>query len=98
MIRHIVMWNLKPEAEGKSKEENARIIKAGLEGLAGKIDGLVKAEVGINFAPGGMDLCLYSELTDREALAVYQDHPLHMEVKKFVHKVIESRVVCDSEL
>lgn len=27
MIKHIVMWKLKDEAEGNSKDENAKIIK-----------------------------------------------------------------------
>ncbi len=27
MIKHIVMWKLKDEAEGNSKAENAKIIK-----------------------------------------------------------------------
>ena len=38
MIKHIVMWKLKENAEGKTKEENAEIIKNGLEGLKEKLD------------------------------------------------------------
>lgn len=98
MVRHIVMWNLKEQAEGNPKGENARIIKEGLEALVGQIDGLLRAEVGINVNPQGMDLCLLSEFTDEEALERYQEHPLHQNVRKFVHKVIESRVVCDSNI
>lgn len=97
MIRHIVMWNLKENAEGGTKAENALKIKQGLEGLVGKIDGLLKAEVGVNIIPGGMDLCLYSEFTSREALVNYRKHPLHKNVQQFVHKVIESRSASDSE-
>ena len=37
MIKHIVMWKLKDEAEGNSKDENAKIIKNSLEDLKGKI-------------------------------------------------------------
>ena len=37
MIKHIVMWKLKEEAEGHSKEENAKLIKNMLEGLKDKI-------------------------------------------------------------
>ncbi|MDI6031580.1 Dabb family protein [Flavobacterium sp. LB2P84] len=33
MIHHIVMWKLKDFAEGKSKAENAIILKERLEGL-----------------------------------------------------------------
>lgn len=97
MVRHIVIWNLKEEADGRTKAENAAIIKERLEALVGQIPGLLKAEVTMNFNPAGMDLCLYSELTDKAALDVYQDHPLHVAVKGFVHKVVETRVVHDSE-
>ena len=99
MIRHIVFWNLKEEAEGHSKMENMQTIKAGLEGLVGKIDGLLRAEVNPNVNPtGGMDLCLYSEFTDLAALNAYRENPLHKEVQKFVHAVITDRAANDSEI
>ncbi|HIY09181.1 MAG TPA: Dabb family protein [Firmicutes bacterium] len=97
MVKHIVFWNLKETAEGKTKEENAAIIKAGLEDLVGKIDGLEKAQVSRGINPKGFDLCLYSEFSSREALAFYQDHPLHDQVRQYVHKVIDRREVFDSE-
>lgn len=97
MIRHIVFWDLKEEAEGGDKEKNARVIKEGLEGLVGKIDGLIKAEVGRGVTEGGMDLCLYSEFADLAALAAYRENPLHKEVQKFVHAVITKRVANDSQ-
>lgn len=37
MIKHIVMWKLKDEAEGNSKAENAQIIKNSLEDLKEKL-------------------------------------------------------------
>ena len=97
MIKHIVMWNLKENAEGASKKENAAKIKAGLESLVGKIEGLIRAEVGTGCNEKGYDLCLYSEFASMEALEFYQGHPLHDEVRQFVHKVICERVVCDYE-
>ena len=90
MVKHIVLWNLTDPAH---KDENAAQMKEKLEGLVGVVPGLVSAQVGRGFA--GFDVALVSELTDREALAVYQDHPAHMEVKKFVHSVISERVSCD---
>ena len=33
MVTHIVMWNLKEEAEGAGKEQNAAIMKERLEAL-----------------------------------------------------------------
>ena len=98
MIRHIVFWNLKEEAEGKTKEQNAAIIREGLENLVGKVDGLLTAEVRRNFNPGGMDLCLVSEFESKEALEAYQNNPLHVKVKEFVHKVVTDRAVADCEI
>ena len=98
MIRHIVMWNLKDEANGNDKATNCAIIKEKLENLVGKIEGLHRMEVNQNVLAGGYDLCLYSELTDLQALAYYKDHPLHKAVQGFVHAVVTERVCCDMEL
>ena len=49
MVKHIVMWKLKEEAEGKTKKENAEIIKSSLESLKNKISEIVEIEVGINW-------------------------------------------------
>lgn len=97
MLRHIVMWNLKETAAGAGKEQNAAIIKERLEALVGKIEGLLRLEVTRGLLEGGYDLCLYSEMDDLDALKFYRSHPLHLEVQKFVHEVIENRVSCDSE-
>ena len=48
MVKHIVMWTLKANAEGKNKEENLYLMKARLEGLKDKIAGIQELEVGIN--------------------------------------------------
>lgn len=98
MVRHIVFWNLKENAEGADKVTNANIIKSKLEALVGQIDGLLKAEVNLNYNPNGFDLCLFSEFESKEALEFYQNHPKHLDVKGFVHKVISERVVTDSEI
>ena len=37
MVRHIVWWTLKPEAEGRTAAENAKLIKQRLEALMGQI-------------------------------------------------------------
>lgn len=95
MVVHIVLWRLKDEALGGTKAQNAAIIKERLEALVGKIDGLLKLMVNPGFNPNGMDLCLYSEFTDKAALDVYQVNELHCEVKEFVHAVAEGREVCD---
>ncbi|MFZ9667758.1 MAG: Dabb family protein, partial [Steroidobacteraceae bacterium] len=46
MVKHIVMWRLR---DGASKTADAHQIKSLLESLSGKIPGLLKIEVGVNF-------------------------------------------------
>jgi len=79
MVKHIVMWRLR---DGASKAADAKTIKSLLEGLSGKIPGLLKIEVGVNFIEdaNASDAVLYSEFVDRAALAAYQSHPLHLAV------------------
>jgi len=93
MIKHIVMWKLRNKAD-------AEIIKDNLEALAGKIPGLLKVEVGIDFSDSeqSADVVLYSELESREALAAYQNHPEHQAVIPLVKAAAVSRVVVDYEV
>lgn len=100
MIKHIVMWKLLDEAEGNSKQENARIAKQMLEALNGKVPGLIKLEVGIDFsaAEGASDLLLYSEFADRAALERYQQHPEHIAVFPFMKAIRSERRVVDYEV
>lgn len=91
MIKHIVLWRL------KNKADVARI-KQELEGMRGKIPGLLSLEVGVNFAEGSpADLGLYSEFEDRAALEEYGDHPVHVPVKQFIGPRVLERWVLDYE-
>lgn len=100
MIKHIVMWKLKAEAQGNTAPENARIMKERLEALNGRIPGLKMIEVGIDFSrtPMSFDIALYSEFESPKALDDYQVHPEHMAVRKFVSEVIEGRHIVDYEM
>lgn len=97
MIKHIVMWRL-DEAAG-DKAANALELKRLLEGLNGRIPGLLKLEVGIDFSREGesSDVALYSEFESRQALDAYQVHPAHAEVVPFVKSVRAERRVVDYE-
>jgi len=99
MIKHIVMWKLKDEAHGNDKATNAVLIKEKLEDLNGKIEGLLKVEVGIDFLGGGnFDVVLFSELSKREDLDVYQNHPLHQAVLPFIREAVVDRKAVDYEI
>jgi quinol monooxygenase YgiN len=79
MVKHIVMWRLRDKS---TKDADAGRIKELLESLTGRIPGLLKIEVGVNFIEdaNSADVVLYSEFIDAAALAGYQVHPLHLEV------------------
>lgn len=100
MVKHIVMWRLKTSAHGNDKATNARLIKQRLEALNGKIPGLLRLEVGIDFvaAEDSADVVLYSEFETREALASYLSHPDHKAVAPFVGAARSERRVVDYEL
>jgi len=101
MIKHIVFFGLEDSAEGKTKAENAKVIKFELENLIHLIPELNKIEVGINHpdAPqGNHDICLYTEFDTFEALDIYQEHPQHKRVAAYIGKVKTSRAAVDYEV
>lgn len=99
MIKHIVLWRLKEQAENRTKMENARRIQTQLQALNGKIPGLIKLEVGINFAMDecSADIVLYSEFESRAALENYHSHPDHVAIKPLVLACRSERRVADYE-
>lgn len=68
MIKHIVMWKIRDELDGKPKSELCRDIKQQLEALPGKIPVIRSLEVGINAIPSDAsdDLILISEFDWRK--------------------------------
>lgn len=102
MIKHIVLWKLKDEAEGRSKRDNAIELKRQLEYLNGKIPGLLYLEVGINVPdnnPGDeSDVVLYSEFKDMAALKGYLAHPEHQKIIPFARAIRSERRVIDFEV
>lgn len=101
MVKHIVMWNLKEEALGKTKAENAQAIKEKLEALKSEISEIKYIEVGVNnkdYAPNNYDVVLITEFESFEALYEYKVHPKHQEAGKFVGEVTESRAAVDYKI
>jgi len=101
MIKHIVFFGLAENAEGKSKAENAQIIKSGLESLIHVIPEIKKIEVGVNYpnAPKtNYDIALYTEFDNFEAVDIYQEHPAHKKVAAYIGKVKVSRAAVDYEV
>ena len=97
MIKHIVMWKLKDQAEGNDKQANALLMKEKLDAIVNLVPGMLKLEVGIDMDldAASFDVVLYSEFEDKDALAAYQVHPEHKAVFPFISAVRESRFAVD---
>lgn len=81
MVKHVILWQLKDELSAEEKNDVKKGIKEGLEGLAGKIPGLLEIKVQVDgLASSNADVMLDSSFTDEEALKGYAVHPEHVAV------------------
>jgi len=97
MIRHIVMWKMKAQAEGADAAANMELMRRKLLALGPIIPEIVEADCGPDFNRSGVayDFGLVTVLRTNADLQIYQDHPTHVKVKEFIAKVTESRAVVD---
>ena len=100
MVKHIVFWRLDKNLDAAARQEAMQAIKAGFEQMRGNIPGLIRIEIGFNYAAGddASDIALYSEFESRAALDGYQDHPAHLAMLPVVRKVRVERRVVDYEI
>jgi hypothetical protein len=90
MLRHVVLWSMKDDAE-RSLDE----LLADLRALVGNIEEIRALSCGplINDAPHDAALCV--DLEDEEALARYRAHPAHQPVLEALRANGENLVVGD---
>lgn len=90
-IRHVVMFS------AKEKKDVARIVE-GLSILGG-IPHSTSFEVvensGVDGLSGEIDVVVYAEFPDREALAAYKAHPLYEEAIGLVRPLRDIRIAAD---
>ena len=81
MVKHMIIWTLKDTLTAEEKATVKQGIKEGLEGLAGKIPGLLDIRVQTEGLPGSnADLLLDSTFADEASLKGYAVHPEHVAV------------------
>ena len=81
MVKHIILWTLKDEFSADEKAKIKAEIKESLEGLMGKIPGLLEIKVNTNpLQSSNVDLMLDSSFVDEDALKGYAVHPEHVAV------------------
>lgn len=100
MIKHVVMWRFKTEAEGRTKLENMEELKRQLLELVPLIPQIKKMEIcfDITHSEFSADFMLTTEFESVEDLKIYAVHPDHLKVSGFVKNVVESRIVLDCEI
>lgn len=82
MVKHIILWTLNPELTEEEMQTVKAGIKEGLEGLVGKVPGLINVKVQISgrLNSSTADLMLDCTLENEEALKGYAQHPEHLAV------------------
>lgn len=100
MIRHIVWWTLKHEADGASPAENAaRIVAA--SSVLHNLPSVLSVEVSNKIQPTttvAVQVILTSTHKDLDALKQYQVDPVHVKFAKFITSLSDSRQCIDYEL
>ncbi len=100
MVKHVILWQLKDELSAAEKEAAKAAIKSGLEGLAGKVPGLLEIKVNTNPLPSSnADVMLDTLMESEEALKGYAVHPAHVAVATgTVRPAVKLRVCMDYEV
>ncbi|MGN0161860.1 MAG: Dabb family protein [Lachnospiraceae bacterium] len=100
MVKHVILWQLKDELTQEERNEIKMGIKEGLEGLKGKIPGLLDIQVHIHaLNSSNADLMLDSSFLDADSLKNYSVHPAHVEVANTkVRPFTKSRTCLDYEV
>ena len=100
MVKHIILWTLKDEFSAEEKEQIKKGIKENLEGLVGKVPGLVSLHIQTEKLPSSTaDLMLDSCLESAEALKGYAVHPDHVHAANtFVRPYTAARACLDYEI
>lgn len=100
MVRHVILWQLKEEYNDEEKRKIKAGIKEGLEGLVGKVPGLVEVHVHTEgLASSNADLMLDAVLENEEALKGYAVHPEHVAIANSkVRPYTMSRTCLDFEI
>ena len=101
MIKHVILWKLKPEYSTDKKAEVLAGIKKNLEALSGVVPGLIEIKVNCEniLASSNADLMLDSTLENEAALKGYAVHPAHVAAADtYIRPFTEVRLCLDFEI
>lgn len=95
MITHVVLFELTPENDTAAVRQKARDV---LLAMKGRVPSLQDIEVGLDElgSDRSFHISLITRHKDWDALAAYQEDPIHQEAAKYVRSVIQRAVSVDS--
>ena len=88
------------EMSDEALEQQKKLVKEGLEGLAGRIPGMIHIHVRLEKLPtSNADMMLDSTFEDVEALNGYTIHPEHVHVAEtYIRPYVATRLCMDFEM
>jgi len=97
MIKHVVMFKLKPSIADETRPDYLTRLKSELDALEEKIPEIKYFETGINVAKSerAYDVVLISEFESLETLEIYRLHPEHLKVVEFIKGICNSTIAVD---
>ncbi len=97
MVKHIILWQIR---DGEDKDTVRKNAKTALEGLMGKIDGLISIKVNITgLESSNADMMLDTTFENESALKGYSENPLHVKAADtFVRPFTVTRLCFDYEV
>ncbi len=97
MIKHVILWKLDEKLSEDERNQVKINAKRELEGLVGKVSGLVSMEIRIDgIESSNADMMLDSTLESVDALKGYAAHPEHVRVANtFVRPYTVQRLCLD---
>lgn len=99
MVRHIVMWILKEELGGETKEQVMNKIKKDLEALKQVRKEIIEIQVGFNCNHNEKyDLILNSLFETLDDVKTYAISPEHTAVATYIKSKVEVRSAIDYEV
>ena len=98
MVKHIVLFKLKPSISLKEKKEMINNFKHAIEALSESMDFIRSVFVGANINEDEKwDICLESEFDTLDDVRRYSSHPLHLAAAAILKDVKEERACVDFE-
>ncbi|PIE14726.1 MAG: stress responsive protein [Rhodobacterales bacterium] len=93
MIRHIVFFNVKDSADYDQALAGLSLLKQNPHALRLEVQPNLRRDQ----LSGEIDLVVYGEFTDTEALAAYKAHPSYQHAIDLVRPIRDMRIAADIE-